>query len=118
MTASKVKRGGIYLVRLDPVLGSEIGKTRPAVVVSNELNNRHADTVTLVPITSSVDKVYPFEVLISAGEGGLSKESKAKANQIRTVDKKRLHKYSGELTARKIAEIETAILLHLGIALD
>lgn len=115
---SKIKRGGVYLVRLDPVLGSEIGKTRPAIVVSNDINNAHADTVTVVPITSSTDKVYPFEVLISSGEGGLSKNSKAKANQIRTVDKKRLYKYTGSISPKKMKELETAILLHLDIEVE
>lgn len=112
----KVKRGAVYLVRLDPVLGSEIGKMRPAVVVSNDINNSYADTVTVVPITSSfTEKLYPFEIAIAAGEGGLPKDSRAKANQIRTVDKKRLHKYAGVIPGERMQELEAAILLHLAI---
>jgi len=115
MGLSKIKKGGVYLVRLDPVLGAEIGKTRPAVIVSNDINNAHADTVTVIPITSNIDKIYPFEVVIPSGEGGLSKESKAKANQIRTIDKKRLYKYLGSISHKKMKELEAAVLLHLEI---
>jgi mRNA interferase MazF len=84
------KRGEIYLVSLDPTLGAEISKTRPALIISNDINNQFSDTVTVIPITSYVEKVYPFEVLLPAGENGLSKNSKAKCNQIRTIDKQRL----------------------------
>ncbi len=106
------------MVRLDPVLGSRIGKTRPDTVVSNDINDAHADTVTVVPVTSNVDKVYPFEVLISSREGGLNNDSKAKANQIRTVDKKRLFKYTGAISRERLKELERAIHLHLGLEVD
>lgn len=113
--SKKIKRGDIYLVNFNPVIGTEIGKTRPAVVVSNDINNVHADTATVVPITSSVDKVYPFDVFLIKGESGLDKDSKAKCNQIRTVDKRRLCKYIGALKEEKIKELEEAILIHLSI---
>lgn len=113
--SKKIKRGDIYLVDLNPVIGTEIGKTRPAVVISNDINNTYADTVSIAPITSNVDKVYPFEVFLAKGESGLTKESKAKCNQIRSVDKKRLRKYIGTLKEDKIKELEEAILIHLDI---
>ena len=63
--SNKIKRGFVYLVNLNPTIGAEINKVRPAVVVSNDINNQYAETVTIVPITSSrIDKVYPFEVYI------------------------------------------------------
>ncbi|MCM8762448.1 MAG: type II toxin-antitoxin system PemK/MazF family toxin [Candidatus Omnitrophica bacterium] len=110
------QRGEIWLVSLEPVIGHEIGKIRPAVVISNDLNNEFADTVTVLPITSQIKKVYPFEVLFSAKETGLSKNSKVKCNQIRTVDKKRLVKFVSKVSEEKIFEIEQALLIHLGIS--
>ncbi len=109
------ERGDIYLVSLDPTIGSEIGKSRPAIVISNNINNEFADTVTIIPVTSKTTKVYPFEVLLKMGEAGLTKDSKAKCNQIRTVDKKRLFKFLGSINNKKMEEIEKALLIHLGI---
>jgi len=71
-----IRRGEVYFVSLDPVVGSEIGKMRPAVVLQNDLANRSSATVTVVPISSQVQRVFPFQVLIPAGEGGLEKPSK------------------------------------------
>lgn len=109
------RRGEVYLVCLDPTIGSEIGKSRPALVISNDVNNQHADTITVIPITSKIVKVYPFEVLIEKGKAGLSKDSKIKCNQIRTIDKKRLVKYIGTLENSSLKEVEKALLIHLGI---
>jgi mRNA interferase MazF len=108
-------KGSIYWANLNPTVGSEIAKTRPAVIVSRTANNTFADTVTVVPITSSTDKIYPFEVFLPQGEGNLSNDSKAKANHIRTIDKKRLTALIGTLSAKKLLEIEQAILIHLDI---
>jgi mRNA interferase MazF len=111
----KIKRGSVWLVSLEPVIGREIGKTRPAIIISNDLNNKYAETVTVIPITSSVSKVYPFEVFLSKGTANLPKDSKVKCNQIRTVDKRRLVKQIGVLFQDKIKEIEKALLIHLGM---
>jgi mRNA interferase MazF len=108
-----IKRGDIYWVKLDPIEGAEIGKIRPAVVISNNINNELADTVTIVPITSSVGKVYPFEVLVRMGTANLAENSKAKANQIRTVDKKRLKNLIGTLPAEILEQIAIAVKIHL-----
>ncbi len=111
-----IKRGEIYLVALDPVVGREISKTRPVVVVSNNKNNMFSGTVTILPITSAnIDKIYPFEVFLPRGMGNLPKDSKVKADQIRTVDKARIVKKLGGLGQKEIREIETAIKIHLGI---
>ncbi len=108
-------KGDVYWANLNPTVGSEIAKVRPIVVVSGNLNNLYADTVSIVPITSTVDKIYPFEVLLPKGEGGLTNDSKAKANQIRTIDKQRLTVLIGTVSAQKLTEIEQAILIHLDI---
>ena len=87
------KRGEIWQVSLEPVAGHEIEKTRPALVISNDKNNEYSSTVTLIPITASIEKIYPFEVFISGEDSGLPLDSKIKCNQIRTVDKLRLLKF-------------------------
>jgi mRNA interferase MazF len=110
-----LKRGAVCWVRLDPTEGSEIGKTRPAVIVSNDINNELADTVTVVPITASTRRIYPFEVLIPKGGANLKESSKAKANQIRTIDKNRVSGVIGFLPNSSIAKIESAIKIHLAM---
>ena len=85
------------------------------MIVSNDINNQYADTITVLPITSSTEKNYPFEVFLSKSEGNLTADSKAKANQIRTIDKLRLKKRFGKISEEKINEIEKAILIHLEI---
>ena len=112
-----IKRGEIYLAALDPVVGREILKTRPVVVVSNDTNNEFSGTVTVLPITSkNIGKVYPFEVFLSQGSGNLIKDSKVKADQIRTFEKTRLVRQIGELGQKKIGEIEKAIKIHLDLS--
>ena len=109
-----IKRGGIYLAALDPTIGHEIAKTRPVLVISNDLNNRYSGTVTVLPITSrSLEKIYPFEVRVLKGSGGLPKASKIKADQIRTIDQKRLIKSIGLLAGDELAAVEKAVQIHL-----
>lgn len=111
-----IRRGDVFLAALDPVLGKEIPKTRPVVVVSNDKNNAFSGTVTILPITSqSLDKTYPFEVFLPTGTANLPKDSKVKADQIRTIDKSRIIKNIGSLKPNEIESIENAIRLHLGI---
>ena len=109
------ERGEIYLVCLDPTVGSEINKTRPAVIISNDINNKVAHTVTVIPITSNVQNIYPFEAFLPSEDTGLVKNSKAKCNQIRTIDKKRLIRPLGRVSHERLEEIEKALLIHLGI---
>ncbi|NJD78599.1 MAG: type II toxin-antitoxin system PemK/MazF family toxin [Candidatus Methanoperedens sp.] len=108
-----IRRGDVYWVKLDPIEGSEIGKIRPAVVISNNINNEFADTVTVLPVTSSVGKVYPFEVFLKKGIANISSDSKVKANQIRTVDKKRLKHQIGTIPDSILSEIGKAVKIHL-----
>ncbi|MCA1622521.1 MAG: type II toxin-antitoxin system PemK/MazF family toxin [Acidobacteria bacterium] len=108
-------KGEIYLADLNPTVGSEIAKTRPVLIVSNDINNQYAATVTIVPITSTTEKIYPFEVFLPKGEANLTNDSKAKANQIRTTDKLRLKRLLGKINEEILKEIEKAILIHLEI---
>ena len=112
-----IKRGEVYLTALDPVVGKEISKTRPVVVISNDKNNEFSATVTILPLTSkNLQKIYPFEVFLSKGMGNLPKDSKVKADQIRTLDKSRLVSLIGELDEEQVAQIEKAIKIHLELA--
>jgi mRNA interferase MazF len=114
MVAGYPKRGQIWNVSLDPVKGSEIGKSRPAIVISNDRNNEFAETVTVIPITSSVSRIYPFEALLTCSSSGLIKDSKAKCNQIRIVSKERLLNLLGAISSEELREVEKGLLIHLG----
>lgn len=111
----KIKRGDVFMAGLDPAMGTEISKTRPVVVVSNDINNQFSGTVTILPITSkNIEKIYPFEVFLAAGTGGLPKDSKIKTDQVRTLDKKRLLRFIGKLGSKEMAGLKTALSIHLG----
>ena len=115
-----MQRGDVVWVNLDPVLGSEASKRRPAVVVSNDGANRTAQrlgwgVVTVVPITSQTKKVYPFQVLLPAKSCGLPKQSKAQAEQIRSVAMQRIDAPAGRLPAALLADLDDAIRLHLAL---
>src|ERR671927_430724 len=85
------QRGEVYWANLDPVIGSEIAKTRPALIISNNIGNEYADRVIVAPISSGgLGKIYPFEVHLQSGEAGLARASKVLLDQIRTLDKSRL----------------------------
>jgi mRNA interferase MazF len=111
-----IERNGIYLANLDPVIGHEIAKTRPVVIVSNNLNNRYSGTVTVLPLSSTNSKkIYPFEVLLTKGTGNLPKNSKVKADQIRTLDKRRIVKQIGTLSGKAMNHIDEALIIHLSL---
>lgn len=112
-----IRRGGIYIAALDPVVGREISKTRPVVVVSNDKNNEFSGTVTVLPVTSkNLDRAYPFEALLPQNAGNLPKGSKVKADQIRTLDKRRIVKSVGMLQKDDMDRIETAVKIHLSLS--
>ena len=112
-----IKKGEIYLAALDPVLGKEISKTRPVVIVSNNKNNLFSGTVTILPISSqNVDKIYLFELFLPKGSGNLPKESKVKADQIRTIDKIRIIRHVGTLKKAEVDDIDKAIKIHLDLS--
>jgi mRNA interferase MazF len=108
------KRGEIWRINFDPTLGGEIRKTRPAVIISNDQNNRYSLTVTVLPVTDKGEEVFPFEVFLPQETEGLKKDSKIKCQQIRTLDKIRLVKFLGRMDVSRFAEIERALDLHLG----
>lgn len=115
-----MRRGEIVTVDLDPARGSEASKTRPAVIVSNDTANSTADrlgrgVITVVPVTSNTERVYPFQVLLPAGVTGLARESKAQAEQVRSVAVGRVGRRIGRLPAPLLAELDQALRIHLGL---
>jgi mRNA interferase MazF len=115
-----MRRGDVYLVNLDPSLGAETNKIRPAILVSNDAanataNRRGRGVVTVVPITSNTSRVYPFQVLISSGEAGLDRDSKAQAEQLRSVDAGRLGRRLGSLRPATLRQLDDAVRLHLAL---
>lgn len=85
-----MNQGDIYLVNLDPTLHTEVGKTRPGMIISANAMNHHSPRLIIAPITSNIGKIYPFELFIPGGVAGLEKDSKVMLDQIRSVDKRRL----------------------------
>lgn len=111
-----MKRGEIYYADLSPSVGSEINKRRPVLIVSNDANNKASSTLTILPITSNVERVYPFEVMLAKKDSGLRKPSKAQAQQIRTVSKQRIKgKVQGRLNKAAMLLVDAALKLHLAL---
>lgn len=116
-----MRRGDIWFADLDPTRGSEASKVRPVVIVSNDARNRSASrsgrgVLTVVPLTSNTDRILPFQVLVQATAGtGLSRDSKAQAEQVRSIDMKRLTQQVGALNAESTVALDSALLLHLGL---
>jgi mRNA interferase MazF len=107
-----IRRGDVFFVNFDPTVGAEVKKSRPAVVVSNDINNAHSPIISISPITSNVDRIYSFEVEISRGTAGLKTRSKVMVNQTRAVDKIRLIKRLGQLPEQIVKEVNQALKLH------
>jgi mRNA interferase MazF len=115
-TITQPKRGEIYLVNFDPTIGAEIQKTRPALVIQNDVANRHSPITIVAAITSQFEEqLYPTEVLIQPPEGGLTIPSVTLLNQIRSVDKRRLVRRLGALAPATMARVDRAILISLGL---
>ena len=113
---SEPRRGDIYWVALDPTVGTEIAKTRPAAVISNDIGNRYSDRVIVAPITPQhTDRIYPFEVVVPSGEGGLQHTSKVLLDQLRSVDKLRLRSRLGALPPERMLEVDQAIRVSLAV---
>lgn len=117
---SPVRRGDIYLVDLDPARGSEANKSRPAVVVSNDAANRSVErhgrgVLTVVPVTSNVQRIFPFHVLLPAHDCGLPRDSKAQAEQVRAVACERLVQRVGAVPAELLAQLDDALCRHLAL---
>jgi mRNA interferase MazF len=111
-------RGEVRLVDLEPARGSEANRRRPAVIVSNDRANTSAarlgrGLVTIVPITSNTARVYPFQALLPAAETGLRVDSKAQAEQVRSVAVERVGRVLGRVPAPIMGALDAALRVHL-----
>lgn len=107
-----MRRGEVWWVEFDPSVGTEIRKTRPAVIVSNDAANRNLARVVVVPMTSNTGRLYPGEAVVSVD----GQSSKAMADQIMAADKARLKSQLGTVSKADMQSVEDAIRVHLGLA--
>ena len=113
----KSVRGAVVEVNLDPVVGSESNKTRPCVVIQNDVGNRFSPIVIVAAITGAenVPRKYPVDVSVQKGEGGLVKDSVVLCNQIRSVDEKRLVRTLGQLRPATMSKVDQALKISLAL---
>ncbi len=115
-----IQRGDIVLVELDPAVRPEQSKIRPAVVVSNNASadsaaRRGRGVITVVPLTSNVRSIYPFQVLLRPAESGLPIESKAQAEQVRSISTTRIVRVVGRVAPGRMTDLDDALRLHLSL---
>lgn len=108
------KRGAVYLVNFDPTLGAEIRKTRPALILQNDVANQYSPITIVAAITSKFDDpLYPTEVLIRSPEGGLTSDSVVLTNQVRSIDQGRLVRPLGAVSSKTMEQVNRALLISL-----
>jgi mRNA interferase MazF len=111
----EINRGDVFLINLDPVKGSEEGKTRPCVVIQNNIGNKFSKITIVASITSNIDNNYPFIVKIKKGDANLPKDSAILLNQINTISEERIIKKIGCFKENIIKKINSAIKFSLDL---
>ena len=112
---TKIRRGDVVIIQLDPAEGHEMQKTRPAVVVQNDVGNKNSKTTIVAPATGTY-RSYPFEVLVEASDSPFEKDSSVRLDQIRVVSvEKRIHSVAGSLADSTVGEIDDALKVSLGL---
>ena len=115
MTQQRFRRGEIWTVDLEPVVGSEQGKARPALIIQNDIGNLYSPVLIVVALTSGERARYDVQVEVKAPEGGLQRDSLVLLNQIRTVDKRRVGRFWGRLSTQTMQRVDDAIKISLGL---
>jgi mRNA interferase MazF len=109
------RRGEVWLVNFDPTVGAEIHKTRPALVIQNDVGNRVSPVTIVAAITSMLKRPYPFQVFLPVGVAGLNTDSVVTLNHIRSIDRQRLIHRLGSVSNETMKAVDQAILVSLGI---
>jgi mRNA interferase MazF len=115
MTQQRFRRGDIWTVNFEPVVGSEQGKARPALIIQNDIGNLYSPVLIVAALTSGENARYDVQVEVKAPEGGLDHNSLVLLNQIRTIDKRRVGRYWGHLPAQTMQQVDEAIKISLGL---
>lgn len=115
MTQQPFRRGDIWTVDLEPVVGSEQGKARPALIVQNDIGNLYSPVLIVVALTSGENARYDVQIEVKAPEGGLHHNSLVLLNQIRIIDKRRVGRYWGRLSTQTMQQVDKAIKISLGL---
>jgi len=116
MVKINIKRGDIFLVNLDPVVGSEQGKIRPALIIQNDISNEYSPITIIAPITSKIySKEFPTNVFLPKKDSGLDKDSTILLNQIRTIDKSRISKKLSTLNGQIMKRVNMSIKASLDL---
>jgi mRNA interferase MazF len=115
MTQQHFRRGEIWTVDLEPVVGSEQGKARPALIIQNDIGNLYSPVLIVAAITSGENARYDVQVEVEAPEGGLHHNSIVLLNQIRTIDTRRVGRYWGRLSTQTMQQVDEAIKISLGL---
>lgn len=111
-----VRRGDIWLVNLDPTIGHEIRKTRPAIIVQNDIGNEYSPTTIVAPLTTKgLEKTYPIQVTLDEKNSNLKRPAKALLDQVRAIDKRRLIKKQGSVSKTAMSKVDEALRISLGL---
>ncbi|HZX11208.1 MAG TPA: type II toxin-antitoxin system PemK/MazF family toxin [Acidobacteriota bacterium] len=113
----ELKRGDVVVVDLEPIKGSETGKTRPCVVIQNDIGNKYSPVTIVAVITGQkeISKQYPTDVWISKGDGGLNKDSIVQCDQIRTITKERIQANIGHFNPNIMKDVNKALKISLSL---
>jgi len=110
-----IGRGDILLVNFAPAHPGEADHTRPAIVITNDVANEHSPALVVIPVTSNVERVYPFELLLPASRTGLDLDSKAQVQFIRHISKARIRRSLGHLPSDLLERLDEQVRGHLGL---
>ena len=111
-----MKRGDLYLVNFEPSVSGEPARSRPAVLLTNDLANETLPHLVVAPVTSNTSREYPFDVMLPQGTCGLNESSRVQLNYVRGLNRSRIGNYLGSLTALQLMDLDAKLKVHLGLS--